>query len=101
MVPKSYIDEELSSLQNKVTHVIPPVAADADQVVRDLQNTIQMFVSNFAANSVLEVKEEKQMNKWFQDFLSPILWSYGYKISANFAENKYCIFGSSKPDINP
>jgi len=88
VVPKGYIDEQLSSFQNKVTQLISPVASisgGSDQVVRDLQNTIQMFVSKMP---ILEVKEERQMNTWFEKCLTPILQDYGYKMSSNFPENK-------------
>jgi len=70
-----------------------------DQVVKHLQNTILTFVSNFTTNSVLEVQEEKQLNKWFGDILDPILRSYGCKMNDSFPDNKCCIFGSSRPDV--
>jgi len=100
VVPKGYIDEELSSFQNKVTQqLISPVASisgGSDQVVRDLQNSIQMFLSKIATKPILEVQEERQMNKYC---LHPIFRDYGYKMSTNFPENKCSLFGSSKPDI--
>ena len=49
MIPKSYIDAELNRFQNEVAQVISPVtpvAAGADQAVKDLQNTMQKFLSN-------------------------------------------------------
>ena len=67
---------------------------DKDQIVDDLQRTIQRFLSNFATNAVLEIQEQRQLNTWFGDILDPILRSHGYKKRESFPDNKCSIFGS-------
>jgi len=104
VVPKTYIDAELSSLQDTVNGIIFPALMERSdnlcQIMVNLQHAIQGFVSNFKeTNEVFEVQEERQLNTWFDDILGPILRFYGYEKRESFPDNKCCIFGSSRPDL--
>ena len=47
----------------------------------------------------LQVKEERQLNVWLNKLLNKIISDNGFKVRKHFCDNKYCIFGSSQPDL--
>jgi len=89
VVPKDYIDEQARSF-------LEAMGKDTGESV---MTRVISYVNTVTASKALKVTEERQLNAWFEDTLGPILNKYGYSLRRSFPNNKYSIFGSSRPDL--
>ena len=96
VVPTSYIDVELQEFQQRVfTH---SMEAGREVEIVPIVNSFMTRLMQYS-RAGLEVKEERQLNAWFRDLLRPILSNKGFEIIASFPDNRFCVFGNSKPDL--
>ena len=97
VMPKSYMEDFQSEIND--IFIQAGTASDASGLHDHLQ-TIRSTVNRFFANiPILKVEEERQLNSWFEKFMSPILNDCGFMKKENFPDCVYSVFGSSRPDF--
>lgn len=104
VVPKKKVDDKLSRLEDKVHDIFcqaMKAGRDTDavlQFVGDLHLAMRGFRDGMTTDA-LDVNEERQMNSWVNKLLAPILHSHGFKEKESFQDNKFSVFGTTRPDF--
>jgi len=97
VVPKSYIDDFKCKVDSIVCGVLGETGTvEKERALSNLQSSIATLMKGLP---VFTVREERQLNTWLNDLLSPIISSYGFIIKQSFPSNTYSIFGTSQPDF--